>query len=97
MRRLKNISATNYYDLLKPKKYIRRFIVSPNGKDFSMLLTTAKTNISEKQILQYIGSKHIKGDGTLTIIGKRITKVKNIYTEPEFLDTLDKMIGGDSK
>ena len=92
-----NISATNYYDLLKPKKYIRRFIVSPNGKDFSMLLTTAKTNISEKQILQYIGSKHIKGDGTLTIIGKRITKVKNISTEPEFLDTLDKMIGGDSK
>lgn len=92
-----NISATNYYDLLKSKSYIRKFIVSPNGKDFSVILTTAKTNVTERQILQYISTKQAKGEGTLTIIGKRITKIKNISIEPEFLDNLDKLIGGDEK
>lgn len=92
-----NISATNYYDLLKPKSYIRKFIVSPNGKDFSVILTTAKTNVTERQILQYISTNRAKGEGTLTIIGKRITKIKNISIEPEFLDNLDKLIGGDEK
>ena len=91
-----DLTAKNYYDLLKPKQYVRKFIVSPNGKDFSALLQNTN-NLNESSILSYIKKNKTKGEGTLTIIGKKITRITNISTENEFLDDLDIFIGGHKK
>lgn len=92
-----NERPTNFYDVYKPKKYLRTRVLASSDNTYSALVQGTSYAGKEDMLSKEIKGHLQAGEGSIVIIGQRVVPVRNIKCDSEDMDWLDKKISGVSE
>lgn len=90
---IEDLTATNAYDLIKLKHYARKYLNTLGSDTYSVILSSTRFAKDPTDLIKYI-QRMPKGDATIYVVWRKMLTFKNVSSEQEELDNLDKFIGG---